>query len=123
MCDRARQKLNNSLVDPDDPRALERYATNPNLPGRHLVNLLLRGEEAYARRYGSCLQVFLPWARGPQGALSGYGAPELLMSDPRGSFVWNAERYVQNNPGLRGWTLGPLMDFLLHGWIKGRHIS
>ncbi|WP_158513407.1 hypothetical protein [Kozakia baliensis] len=53
------------MVDPDDPRALERYATNLNLPGRHLVNLLLRGEEAYARRYGSCLQVFLPWARGP----------------------------------------------------------
>ncbi|RUT27215.1 hypothetical protein C0V97_03100 [Asaia sp. W19] len=120
MRGRARVKLSNSLVDPDDRAALMRYAITPNLPGRHLVSVLLEDEAHYRDRYNGMLHLYLPWAGSPSALPVHVENGPSLLADGRVSRQWSGQRYLEMNGDVAGWPPGALMHFLVHGWAEGR---
>lgn len=120
----ARRKLTTSLVDPDDPAALEHYRRVPNLPGRHLLPILTMDEETYRQRYDRTLRLFLPWARHPAGSMAApRGDEPFCLADGRGVFGWDAANYLAGNADVRAYDIGPLHHFLRYGWAEGRSLG
>lgn len=117
---RARAKLSNSLLDPNDRVALTRYAATPNLPGRHLVDILLEDETHYLSRYNSMLHLYLPWARAASALPVHLDNAPALLRDRQIAKPWSGSAYRKFHQDVKGWPLGPLMHFLLHGWAEGR---
>ncbi|GBQ14311.1 glycosyltransferase family 2 protein [Swaminathania salitolerans] len=117
---RARLKLANSLIDPDDRDALLRYAATPNMPGQHLVGILLAGEDSYLRRYEGTPCLVLNWARSPSDLSSAMEDGPVMFPDGPALRRWSGSAYERINPDVKGWPLGPLMHFLLHGHAEGR---
>ncbi|WP_336946849.1 glycosyltransferase family 2 protein [Asaia sp. HN010] len=117
---RTRVKLSNSLLDPTDRAALTRYAVTPNLPGRHLVDILLEDEAHYLSRYDGMLHLYLPWAKAASALPTHLDNAPVLLRDSTMAQPWSSSAYVSRNQDVKGWALGPLMHFLLHGWGEGR---
>ncbi|NIE80558.1 glycosyltransferase family 2 protein [Asaia sp. As-1742] len=117
---RARRKLANSLVDPCDRQALLRYAATPNLPGRHLVNVLLEDEQHFLARYEGLLHAYIPWAKSPSSLPAHVKDGPILFQDRSMTKPWLGETYKTTQPDVRDWSPGPLMHYLLHGWAEGR---
>lgn len=117
---RARLKLSSPLLDPDDRISLLRYAATPNLPGRHLVGLLLENETHYLTRYDGMLQVYLPWAASPSALPIHVENGPVLLRDARDAKPWAAENYLEMYEDIREWPIGPLLHYFLHGWSEGR---
>lgn len=117
---RARLKLSNSLLDPDDRPALMRYAATPNLPGRHLVGVLLEDERHFLSRYDGLLQAYVPWAKSASSLPTHVENGPILFQDASMTRPWSAAAYEDAQPDVRGWAPGPLMHYLLHGWAEGR---
>ncbi|GBR03075.1 hypothetical protein GCM10007207_14530 [Asaia siamensis] len=117
---RTRVKLSNSLLDPTDRTMLTRYAATPNLPGRHLVDILLEDEEYYLSRYNGMLHLYLPWAKSASALPVHLDNAPVLMRDSRMVQPWSSSAYEARHEDVKGWALGPLMHFLLHGWAEGR---
>ncbi|WP_084294653.1 glycosyltransferase family 2 protein [Asaia prunellae] len=117
---RTKVKLTNSLIDPDDREALKRYAITPNLPGRHLVDILLEDEAHYLSRYEGMLHLFLPWARAASSLPVHLENAPILLSDGQMARPWSGLAYESRYDDVRGWAPGPLMHFLLYGWLEGR---
>ncbi|GBQ85476.1 hypothetical protein AA0535_0772 [Asaia krungthepensis NRIC 0535] len=120
MRERARRKLDNSLLDPTDRAALLRYASIPNLPGRHLVDLLLEDEAHYLSRYDALLRLHVPWAATPSALPGDVEHGKVLLQDHRGMRDWSARSYEAAHHDVKNWPPGPLMHYLLHGWSEGR---
>lgn len=117
---RARLKLTSPLLDPDDRPSLLRYAATPNLPGRHLVGLLLEDETHYLARHDGMLQLYMPWAAAPSALPVHLEDGPLLLRDVRGSRRWSAGKYLDAQQDVKGWLLGPLQHYFLYGWAEGR---
>ncbi|WP_406586315.1 glycosyltransferase family 2 protein [Asaia lannensis] len=120
MQQRARLKLSSPLLDPDDRTSLLRYASTPNLPGRHLVDLLLEDEAHYLTRYDGMLQAYMPWAASPSAVPIHVENGPVLLRDARGAKPWSSADYPGAQGDIEPWPLGPLLHYFLHGWAEGR---
>jgi len=123
---RAREKIGTSLIDPTDPVALRRYAEVPQAHGQHLIPVLLHDEAAYRARYDGALQVCVPGMTSPGGAALASGAPLWIKGAGRGMegvWEWSAERYLEANPDVKAFELGPLHHFLRYGAYERRRVQ
>lgn len=119
---RARLKLSSSLLNPDDRAALLRFAELPNMPGRHLVGVLLNDEAHYLTRYNALLQLYLPWARSASALNTHLANGPVLLRDRQMAQPWSGSAYREHYADVEAWPPGPLMHYLLHGWCEGRHL-